>query len=179
MTKSIRVRVVRAIAALFLGLMGSLWAANPASAVGNSYWVATNTVNLGVCGPTGAAQTPGMYYQLCIRWLGNTVLKAPQWQGYLVTTNTGVNRQYVHVNSATLVGRKSVRPGELVDDFRDVGGCYTTAIYSRQSLTCRTSPAAFELFSRVYYQVRFEISGISYYSYTFCEITPPNNKCGR
>ncbi len=104
------------------------------------------------------------------------------WQGYLVTTNTGLNRQYVHVNSATLVGRKS-GPSVRVS-WSTTSGMAGGQAGPRRSIrgrvwTCRTSPAAFELFSRVYYQVRFEISGISYYSYTFCEITPPNNKCGR
>lgn len=156
------VRCGRATAALVAAAGLVVIAPSPVQAVSNAYWVDTKTVNRGSCSATWNNTNwwdydhvpAGVHFQICIRKLGQNALGNPTYQGYLTMTNSGTTKRYVQVTDS-LISSWGV-PAQ------HAGGCYSTALYSRQSLTCRSGTVTFgdaKGQASAYYDVYFAVSG--------------------
>jgi hypothetical protein len=136
--------VARVLAtAAALAVTGVLGVSADAQAA-NSYWVKTDTVALGSCKPTVKLQ-PGVYMQACTRLVG-TDLYAVKFQNYLVISNTGTAKQYIHVPESQQHADWYLVSGGLHQGSSDTstGGCYTTPIYAKESLTCMSSTVTYK-----------------------------------
>lgn len=131
--------------ALALTTMASIALSVTPAHAASPYWQPTSQVNRGSCTGTFQIQA-GLYGQACTRVYSRSV-DSVTFKNYLVVSNTGTSAQRIKVANSYEHGYVYHYNGgkwELKSS-KDIytGSCYETTIYSKQSLTCESSPATF------------------------------------